>query len=73
MSEIDQVKEEIGFYKLVWATLVAILAGLIGWFALNSNQDMVGGLAIASIFVLSIVWIFVQFKIFKLIDMLKDL
>lgn len=73
MSEIDQVKEEIGFYKMVWATLIAVLVGLIGWFALNAEQNSVTGLVIASIFVLSIIWIFVQFKIFKLIDMLKDL
>lgn len=73
MSELDQVKEKIGFYKMAWATIIAILTALIGWFALSSGQNHVSGLVLASIFTLSIVWIFIQIKIFNLIEKLRDL
>jgi hypothetical protein len=73
MSEIDQVKEEIGFYKMAWAAIIAILTGLIGWFALSSINDRTTGLALASIFALSILWILIQIKIFQLIKYLRNL
>lgn len=35
MSEADEIKEEIGWLKLVFAALIAIEVSLIGWLAQN--------------------------------------
>jgi len=35
MSEADQIKEEVGWLKLVFAALIAIEVSLIGWLAQN--------------------------------------
>jgi len=35
MSEADQIKEEVGWLKLIFAALIAIEVSLIGWLAQN--------------------------------------
>lgn len=35
MSEVDQIKEEVGWLKLIFAALIAIEVSLIGWLAQN--------------------------------------
>nr|VFK40147.1 MAG: hypothetical protein BECKSD772F_GA0070984_105421 [Candidatus Kentron sp. SD]VFK45491.1 MAG: hypothetical protein BECKSD772E_GA0070983_105421 [Candidatus Kentron sp. SD]VFK77955.1 MAG: hypothetical protein BECKSD772D_GA0070982_100424 [Candidatus Kentron sp. SD] len=49
--EIDKIKEEIGWLKVVFALLIAIGASLIGWAARNYQAPisliLLAGLAIA--------------------------
>jgi hypothetical protein len=43
MSETDKVKEEIGFLKTVWQTVIGLLAAVTGWFLLYDKQDQTSG------------------------------
>jgi hypothetical protein len=73
MSEIDEVKEEIGFYKTAWTFVLTILAALIGWFMLYSEQNAVSGLALVAIVLLIALWMYIQSKIMRLIRSLREM
>lgn len=49
MSEADEIKEEVGWLKLVFAALIAIEVSLIGWLAQNyiTAQTLIVGGAFA--------------------------
>lgn len=61
MSEADEVKEEIGWLKLIFAALIAIEVSLIGWLA--QNYTNAGTLTLVGAFVtivatgVGIVWV----------------
>jgi hypothetical protein len=38
MSEADEIKEEIGWLKLIFAALIAIEVSLIAWLAQNYSS-----------------------------------
>lgn len=73
MSETDRVKEEIGFYKTAWSVMMAALFALVGWYVLYDQQDVKSGLALVAIVILVIAWLYIQAKIFKLLDKLEKL
>ncbi len=73
MSETDRVKEEIGFYKTAWSLMIAALFALVGWYVLYDQQDVKSGLALVAIVILIIAWLYIQAKIFKLLDKLEKL
>ncbi|UCG18448.1 MAG: hypothetical protein JSU84_07875 [Thiotrichales bacterium] len=73
MSETDRVKEEIGFYKTAWSLMIAALFALVGWYVLYDQQDVKSGLALVAIVILVIAWLYIQAKIFKLLDKLEKL
>lgn len=72
MSEIDEIKEEIGFYKTAWTFVLTILAALVGWFMLYGEQDIIAGMALVGIVVMTGLWLWLQTKIMKLIRSLRD-
>lgn len=75
MSEVDQIKEEVGWLKLVFAALIAIEVSLIGWLAQNyttARPLIVVGAFIAVVAIgLGIVW--VNRTAFRRIRQLRDL
>lgn len=73
MSETDRVKEEIGFYKTAWSLMIAALFALVGWYVLYDQQDVKSGLALVAIVILVIAWLYIQAKLFKLLDKLEKL
>lgn len=73
MSEIDQVKEEIGFYKMILSIVLTALFAVVGWFVLYDGQDIKSGFALVAIVSLIATWLIVQRIIFKLISKLKEL
>ena len=73
MSETARVKEEISFYKTAWSLMIAALFALVGWYVLYDQQDVKSGLALVAIVILVIAWLYIQAKIFKLLDKLEKL
>ena len=75
MSEIDEIKELIGYLKVVFALVLATTIGLISW--LVQNYQSAGKLLlyadIALILVLVITLIFINRKILSDIKRLKEL
>ncbi len=61
MSEADQIKEEVGWLKLVFAALIAIEVSLIGWLAQNYTTArtliVVGAFVTVVAIGLGIVWV----------------
>jgi len=75
MAKIDEIKELIGFLKLLFATFVAIDVSLIAWFVksheTNESYLNIGTLILIIVFALAIV---IDVKaIMKKIRYLKDL
>jgi hypothetical protein len=75
MSEADQIKEEVGWLKLIFAALVAIEVSLIGWLAQNyttARPLIVGGAFVTVVAIgQGIVW--VNRTAFRRIRQLRDL
>jgi hypothetical protein len=40
MSKVDQIKEKVGWLKLVFGALIAIDVSLLGWLAHTNPQSM---------------------------------
>ena len=75
MSRLDEVKEFIGYIKLLVALVLATLIGLIGWLT-TSYQTISHLLLISSvvgIVLLFAIFILLNAKILKDIKSLKDL
>jgi RsiW-degrading membrane proteinase PrsW (M82 family) len=53
--------------------VLPILAALIGWFMLNSEQNAVSGLALVAIVLLIALWMYIQSKIMRLIRSLREM
>jgi cell division protein FtsW (lipid II flippase) len=73
MSEIDSVKEEIGFFRAVIVLILTALFAVTGWYVLYEQQDVKSGLALVAIVALIVAWLVVQSMMFKLIKKLKEL
>jgi cell division protein FtsW (lipid II flippase) len=73
MSEIDSVKEEIGFFRAVIVLILTALFAVTGWYVLYEQQDVKSGLALVAIVALIVAWLVVQSLMFKLIKKLKEL
>lgn len=75
MSEADQIKEEVGWLKLVFAAPIAIEVSLIGWLAQNYTTArpliVVGAFVTVVAIGLGIVW--VNRTAFRRMRQLRDL
>ena len=75
MSQEARIKEEIGWYKIIFAIFVAADLSLLAWFAQNFNQKETFILFLCSIsivFITTIVAI-INRKVFKSLDRLEKL
>jgi len=75
MSEIDKIKEEIGWLKVVFALSVAIDASLIVWAARNFYKASISLLLLAIFIITLITWwiIEVNRRAYKKISKLRDM
>ena len=75
MSEIDKIKEEIGWLKVVFGLLVAIDVSLIGWAAQNFDKSPISLLLLAALMVILITCaiVIVNRRAYRKIDELGDL
>ena len=75
MAQIDKLKEEIGWIKVIFAILIATDISLIAWLAQNYGKTnpllLKVGLAIALLVTLVIVWI--NKAAYRKIDKLEEL
>ena len=75
MSEIDKVKEEIGWLKIAFGLSVVTDISLIGWTAQNLFEVPVLLLSAAIIMVLLITWsiVVINRNVYRKFDKLGDL
>ena len=75
MLEIDKIKEEIGWLKVVFGLLVAIDVSLIGWAAQKFSGAPISLLSLAAFLVTLVTWaiIAVNRRAYGKIDELGDL
>jgi membrane protein YdbS with pleckstrin-like domain len=75
MGQIDEIKEQIGWLKVVFGLLSAIIMGLIGWLAKNYNtaNDWFVYLALAIVVISTIGIVYVNKTAYRKIKELKDL
>ena len=75
MSEIDKIKEEIGWLKIVFGLLIVTDISLLGWIARNIFQIHSLVLFVAIIIVALITWIImvINQRVYKALDDLGDL
>ena len=75
MAEIDKIKEEIGWLKVIFAVLVAVDVSLIGWAAQNFDKAPTALLILSAIMVmlLTSAIVVVNRKAYKKIDELGEL
>lgn len=75
MSEIDKIKEEIGWLKVLFGLLVVIDVSIIGWSAQNFSNTPVLLIVVAAVLVVLITCaiIVVNRRAYRKIDELGDL
>lgn len=75
MSEIDKIKEEIGWLKVVFALLVAIDVSVIGWAVQNFDKASITLLILSAFMVVLVTTaiIFVNRVAYQKIDELGEL
>ena len=75
MAQIDKLKEEIGWLKVIFAILIATDISLIAWLAQNYGKApsllLIIGLAVAVLVTLIIIWI--NNVAYRKIDKLEEL
>src|SRR5258706_6397918 len=74
VSEADQIKEEVGWLKLVFAALIAIEVSLIGWLAQNytTAQTLIVGGAFVTVVAIGLGIVWVNRTAFRRIRQLRD-
>ena len=75
MAQIDEIKEEIGYLKLIFSILIAIGISIIGWIFQNFDniKDVRMLLAFFALVFIGISILLVNKRIIKKIKNLKDL
>ena len=75
MGKIDQLKESIGYLKVIFSILVAIDISLVAWIFQNSNTLEDTKVIISSVIVvlITIALIFTNKTILNKIDKLEDM
>ncbi len=74
MSKADQIKEEIGWLKVVFAVCVALDASLVAWLAQNyatANPVLVYTGFLGAV-VLAVIVVYVNRRAYRCIDELED-
>ena len=68
MAKIDKIKEQIGYLKVVFSILVAILVSVIGWFASHYGKitifDIRTVLSVLLVFILAIGVVYINKKLY---------
>ncbi len=75
MSEVDRIKEEIGWLKVTFAIFVAVDVSMIGWAAQNytSASVLLLSLITVAVAIVTIVIIVINRRAYKKINRLEDL
>ena len=77
MAKIDKIKEQIGYLKVVFSILVAILVSVIGWFASHYDKitilDIRTILSVLLVLILSMGIVYINKKIIYYINELEDI
>jgi len=74
MSKNEKIKEQIGWLKLIFAILSAIVVSLIGWIATHyQSENLDIYLAFVLVIVISISLVKINRKAYKKMDELEEL
>ncbi len=75
MSEEKRIEQEIGWYKVAFAILVATSLSLLAWLAQNYAlaKPILLILCLISIFVVVVITILINKRVFKCLDRLEEL
>ena len=77
MAKIDRLKEQIGYLKVIFGILVAILVSVIGWFASHYDEitvlDIRTVLSFMLVVILSVGIVYINKQIIHYINELEDL
>ena len=75
MSEEKRIEQEIGWYKVVFVILILSGVSLLAWFAQNyaSAKPALLIIALISIFVVIVITVIINKKVFKCLDRLEEL
>jgi 4-hydroxybenzoate polyprenyltransferase len=75
MSEEKRIEQEIGWYKVAFAILIATGISLLAWLAQNytSAESILSIIALIGIFILSITIYSINKKVFECLDRLEEL
>ncbi|SMM98810.1 hypothetical protein SPONN_2828 [uncultured Candidatus Thioglobus sp.] len=75
MSEESKIKEEIGWYKVIFAILVATVISLLSWFAQNYELAKPSLLifCLITITIVVVVIVMINRRVFKKLDRLGEL
>lgn len=75
MSEEKRIEQEIGWYKVAFAILIATGVSLLAWFAQNYlvAEPILWTFALVGIVAISIAVFFINKKVFKCLDRLEEL
>lgn len=75
MSKTERLKEEIGWYKVIFAILIATIISLLSWFAQNykSEDILLLGFCLVSIIFIVIAILIINRRVFLCLDKLEEL
>ncbi len=75
MSRSEKIKEQIGWFKVIFAVFAATLVSLLGWTAThyNKSEASIVYAAVFFILVLSFLLIKINKKAFQMMDELEEL
>jgi 4-hydroxybenzoate polyprenyltransferase len=75
MSEESKIKEQIGWYKVTFAILIATGVSLLAWFAQNYTlaEPILLIFALIGIFIISMTIYSINKKVFECLDRLEEL
>jgi F0F1-type ATP synthase assembly protein I len=75
VSKTERIKEELGWYKVVFGVLVAMAVSIVGWLAQNHSTAQPAFLVVTLMVVLGLVGgiIWVNRVVFKRLDQLEKL
>ena len=75
MSELDKVKEEIGWLKVLFGVLIAVDISLIAWLTQNYEKAscMMLVLCLVAVSIVTIALIWINRSAYKKIDELEEL
>ncbi|MDC9726921.1 MAG: hypothetical protein PSN35_03690 [Candidatus Thioglobus sp.] len=75
MSEESQIKEEIGWYKVIFAIFIATDLSLLAWFVQNFEQTsfFILLLCSAAVVAITLILVLINKRVFVCLDRLKEL
>lgn len=75
MSEENRIEQEIGWYKVVFAILIATGISLLAWLVQNYQikNNTILFLSVVGVFIISLAVYLINKKVFKCLDRLEEL